>query len=466
MSTAAGRVRWLWVVAVGVAVGFAYTLSPLTVLVVAALVPLWRRVSRDLAPRERQWLLALVSVAVVLRLAAVAGLFLSADSDIPYANFFGDEEFFKRKTTWLRNVGMGIPISTADYMYAFDMVGESSYLQVLMYLQALLGLAPYGIHVLNAGLYLVAVLVLYRLVRISFGGLAAQAGLALLLFLPSLFTWSVSALKEPLYFLAAALVVAGAWAAARARASWRPAAFVALALGGFVLQTLREGGLVLTVTGVTGGYLLSYVIQRPRVLMGVCLAAPVVVLLAFTRPAVQERAWVFMHQAAEKHWGHINTAGLTYKLMPPDFYEDRRAIQAMTVADVGRYSVRAVWAYVTVPVPWEIESRSALAYLPEQMVWYAVLALLPIGTVAGLRRDPLLTSLLLAHGVAAVMMVALSGGNVGTLIRHRGLAMPYLAWLAGLGVVVAAQLLMARPRGLHPVTNQLGLGSKAGLTCL
>lgn len=455
-----------WAIGAGVVLGFSYTLSPLTVIVVLALVPLWRRVSRDLAPRERQWLLALVSVAVVLRLAAIAGLFLSADSDIPYANFFGDEEFFKRKTTWLRNVSMGIPISTADYQYAFDMVGESSYLQVLMYLQALLGLAPYGIHVLNAGLYLVAVLVLYRLTRIAFGGLAAQAGLALLLFLPSLFTWSVSALKEPLYFLAAALVVTGAWTAARARASWRPPAFVALAVGGVVLQTLREGGLALTVAGVVGGYLLSYVIQRPRVLIGVCLAAPVVVLLAFTRPAVQERAWGFVHQAAEKHWGHVNTAGLTFKLMPPEFYEDRRAIQAMTVADVGRYTVRAVWAYVTVPVPWEIESRSALAFLPEQIVWYSVLMLLPLGIVAGFRRDPLLTSLLLAHGAAAAMMVALSGGNVGTLIRHRGLAMPYLAWLAGLGVVVAAQLLLARRPGVRPVTNQLGVGSKAGLTWL
>jgi 4-amino-4-deoxy-L-arabinose transferase-like glycosyltransferase len=454
----------MWAAAAGVALGFAYTLSPLTVLVVAALVPLWRWVSRDLDQRERQWLLALVGLAVMLRLAAIAGLFLSADPDIPYANFFGDEEFFKRKTTWLRNVSMGIPISTADYAYAFDMVGESSYLQVLMYIQALVGLAPYGIHVLNAGLYLVAVLVMYRLARIAFGGLAAQAGLALLLFLPSLFTWSISALKEPLYFLLAASVVAGAWVAARARVSWRLPAFIALAIGGLALQTLREGGLVRAVAGVVVGDLLSYVIQRPRVLIGLSLAAPVVIVLAFTRPAIQERALGFVHQAAEKHWGHINTPGLSYKLMPSEFYEDRRNITAMSATDAGRYTVRAVWAYITVPLPWEIESRSALAYLPEQIVWYCVLLLLPFGIVAGFRRDPLLTSLLLAHGAAAVLVVAVSGGNVGTLIRHRGLAMPYLAWLAGLGAVSAAQLLLARPRTAQPVSDQLGLASKAGLT--
>ena len=30
-------------------------------------------------------------------------------------------------------------------------------------------------------------------------------------------------------------------------------------------------------------------------------------------------------------------------------------------------------------------------------------------------------------------MVALTGGNIGTLIRHRGLVVPYLVWLAAFG---------------------------------
>ena len=230
-------------IASGAAIGFAYTLSPLTVLVAGGLIPLWRWASTGLTPQERRWMLGLFAIGVVLRASAIAGLFLTADPAIPYANFFGDEEFFKRKTTWLRNVSMGIPISRADFIYAFDRTGDSSYLDVLSYLQALVGLAPYGIHVLNAGAYLAAVLVLYRVVRRAFGGFAAVFGAGVLLFLPSLFIWSISALKEPLYFLVAATTVASAMAMARAPGWGRRIAAVFVVIGGGVaLQGLREGG--------------------------------------------------------------------------------------------------------------------------------------------------------------------------------------------------------------------------------
>ncbi len=467
MSTVAAKVPWMWVVAAGVALGFAYTLSPLTILVACALVPLWRWASAGLTPQERRWMIALFGAAVALRAVAIAGLFLTADPAIPYANFFGDEEFFKRKTTWLRNVSMGIPISKADFIYAFDRTGDSSYLHVLSYLQALVGLAPYGIHVLNAGAYLTAVLVLYRVVRRTFGGLAAVIGGTLLLFLPSLFIWSISALKEPLYFLLVAINVGAAMRLVRdPRWTGRVAALCVVVAGAFGLQTLREGGLVLTVVGVAGGFAMAFAVTRPRVLVGACVAVPLVLALAFTRPVVQERAWAGVHAVALKHWGYINTPGLTYKLMDPPFYVDRAAITAMTPAQVGQYGVRAIWSYVTVPLPWQIESRSALAFLPEQMMWYALLLLLPIGIFAGLRRDAALTCVLVAHGAAAALMVALSGGNVGTLVRHRGLALPYLVWLSGLGAVRVGTILWsyAPSRGaaalIHPPD------SNGGLPCL
>jgi len=191
----------MWAVTVGILVGFAYTMSPLTVIAIALLVPLWKTGIANLSDNERRWFTAIFVVAIVTRFAIIGGLFLSADASIPYANFFGDEEFFKRRTTWLLNLGIGTPISPADYFYAFDETGKTSYLFVLTYVQALVGLAPYGVHVLNSLLYVAASVFLFRLVRPSLGALASLGGLVILLFLPSLFIWSISALKEPLFFL-------------------------------------------------------------------------------------------------------------------------------------------------------------------------------------------------------------------------------------------------------------------------
>ena len=142
-------------------------------------------------------------------------------------------------------------------------------------------------------------------------------------------------------------------------------------------------------------------------------------------------------------------------------YPDRQTIETMTPGETGRFVVRAIYSYLTVPLPWQIESRTALAFLPEQMIWYLLIALVPIGAIAGMRRDPLVVSLLLTHGVLISLIVALSGGNVGTLIRHRGLSMPYFAWLAAFGAVVVAKFILQSPA----VSRASSPSNKAGLAC-
>ena len=435
----------------GVALGVVYTFSPLTVVALTAIVLGCQWAIRGTTDAERRWLLATLLVAIGLRLAAITGLFLTADPNIPYANFFGDEEFFKRKTTWVRNVAMGIPISTADFIYAFDKTGDNGYVSLLTYLQAIFGLSPYGIHVFNAACYILASLILYVPARQAFGGVAALAGLVILLFLPSLFFWSISALKEPVYFLVAALNLIAALALARGRVWWRQVLGIAvIALCALSLQSLREGGLALAAGGVLGGVTLSFLFKHRRLLALTLAVAPIVAALALRRVAVQDRVWALIHEAAMKHWGHINTAGQTYHLMDRAFYVDRAAVAAMTAADAVRYVVMAVWSYVMVPLPWQIESRSALAFVPEQMAWLLLLVMAVSGLGVALRRDRLFTSLLVAHALVAALLVAVSGGNIGTLVRHRGLAMPYLAWLAGVGVVMAGQRLLWGARAWRP----------------
>lgn len=455
-SVVSGRGRWLLAAGAGVILGFAYTLSPLTVLVLAALPLLWLWARRDLSDRERHWLAVVMCVAVAVRLIAIGGLFVSANASVPFANFFGDEEFFKRRSVWMRNIGLGVPIAGSDVIYAFDDVGRSLHLYVLAYLQAIVGNAPYGILVLHAAIYVVGALAMYRLVRPSYGGLAALCGLTLLLFLPSLFTWSISALKEPTYMCVGAAEVVAATAVLRARRMRsRLLAIVATIACAFLLQALRDGGMAMAIAGVGGGLVASFVITRPRVLLTSLVALPIAIFIAFNRPVVQERAWPTVYRAAYKNWGYINTPGYTYKLLDPRFYTSYAAVQTMSPPEATRFVLRAVADYVTVPLPWDIESRTALAFLPEQIVWYGLIALMPIGIWAGLRRDAVITSLLVAHATAAALVVALTGGNVGTLIRHRGLALPYMVWLSALGGIELMRILQARARSPHDSARAL-----------
>lgn len=418
----------------GIVLGVFYSLSPMTVICLPLLVVTAMWAGRGLSPGQRRWFISLLVVAVLARLTVIAGLFLSAGPDQPFATLFGDEEFFKYRSMWMRNIGLGLPISRADIIYAYDDVGWSSYLYLLAFLQALLGAMPYGVHVLNATVYLAGVLAVYRYVRPVFGGLAALAGLALLLFFPSLFVWSISALKEPIYTLVAVGELLCCLWLVRGRIWWhRVAAALGLVVAVVALDSLRRGGMLVGIAGAFGGITLGMLGSRPRLAWAALATAPLLVVALFLVPPVQQRLLAAARETAFYHGGHIGSSGYSYKILDHRYYHDRKLLAEMPPREAGQYAVRSVISYVTEPVPWRAESPGLRAYLPEQMLWYVLLAFVPFGLFAGFRRDPLLTGLLASHAGALIMMVALTSGNIGTLIRHRGLALPYLAWLTGLG---------------------------------
>jgi hypothetical protein len=434
-SIALPRRPALMAVAAGIVVGIVYTLSPLTVWATMAFTFLVWWIGEGLPEPERRRVRAILVVAILARIAAIAGLWLLTDhARVPFGSFFGDEEYFIRRATWLRNVALGIPIHSADLIYAYDDYSYTHYLYVFAFIEALVGFAPYGLKVISAAMYLGGVVVLFRLARKAYGSGVALAGVLFLLFLPSLFAWSIAALKEPPYFLVGALACSVAVTTMRTRSLARRAVgvlFLCAATAG--LQSIRDGGLIIAVVGLGGGMVLGWLAARPRAALIFALAVPIVVVGLLSRPSIQFRAVQEMRRAAKLHWGHVNTPGFTYKTLDPPIYPERSSIDQMTRGATGRFLVRSAFEYLTVPRPWTIESRAALAFVPELMFWYCVLALLPLGLIAALRRDALVTTVLGAYAFGVAALVALTGGNIGTLVRHRGLALPYLIWLSAAG---------------------------------
>ena len=439
---------------VAMAVGVIYVLSPSAVCFAAAIWAIHRYAVSGLDAKDYRWVTALLAIAVLLRIAAVAALFVTTNHDrVAFGVVFPDEEFYLRRSIWLADVAQNLPTHTADFIYAFDESGWTSHLYVLAFLQALFGPSPYGAHLLGVALYLLAAVMLYRMVRPTFGRAPGIIGLVMLLFLPSLFAWSISALKEPLYLLLAACSLSWTMTAVRDR-RWAMKIVAAAGVVAVVvaLQTIREQGGVLAAAGIVSGLFIGWIVSRPRVLIAFAVAVPILIGAVLSKPQNQFVAYTTLQKAARQHWGHVETPGWVYTLLEPQFYGDVSTISGMTFVDSARYVVRAFERYFTVPWPWEVQSTAMLVDIPEQVVWYLLVLLLPVGVVCSFQRDAVLTGLLSGTALALIVAVALTSGNVGTLVRHRSLALPYLLWLSLSGL--CELLARARVRGTAPALSK------------
>jgi hypothetical protein len=440
------RRHWrAWSVAAGMGIAAFYTVTPLTGCVMVAggvIIPLF---GRGLAKVERRWLTAVVIATLVAHLAAIGVLFLR---DLPnHDDQFvgatsGDGAYTMSRALRAREILRGSTTNLYDFFVAFDEYGRNSYVAAATAVQVIFGPTPYSLRLLNTLLFTVGALLLFRLCHSAFGALPAFGGLAVVLCWPSLFAWSISLLKEPLYFLLSSLILVGAVSIVR-RPRWRSRALsLAVAVSAAALvQNLRTGALPLAAAGLATGFLCRVMLTSKRTLaMGMALFA-VLLTIVLSRPAVGDRVFQGLEAAAKTHTGHVFTVGHDYKLLDAGFYVNPQTPSASTMTLTGdeatRFVVRALVSFIFVPVPWQLKSARELAYLPEQMAWYALVLLLPVGIVAGWRRDPLVTCMLVGYVAPTAVALALTNGNVGTLLRLRGLVVPYLAWISVVGFCAA-----------------------------
>lgn len=435
----------------GIAAGAFYTVSPLTAWCIALAAIVLTLAGRGLPEPERRALNIVLVAALVARLAAIGALVVintPMHDDESVGMLSGDEAYGLSRALRTRDVLTGVPVTQYDHFVASDEYGRNSYITLLTGIQVLFGPTPYSMRLLNTLLFTISAILLFRATRSAFGPLPAIGGLVVMMFLPSLFLWSISLLKEPLYLFGTTLVITGAIARTHQTRenSWSERALPGLAAvaGLALVSDLRPGAVPLAMLGLGCGLVgLLFFSASLRFKLAAAVATVLVIVAITSQPAAQQRLTSALDTAARTHSGHVFTVGHAYKLLDEGFYFNPIAPAASTMtldaAEAARYVIRAAVSFVTVPWPWQLASARELSYLPEQMLWYAIVALLPIGLVAGWRRDPIATSLLAGYTLPTAAALALTNGNVGTLLRLRGIVIPYLIWLSAVGFCAALQ---------------------------
>ena len=451
-------------VVAGLVLGLLFTASPLTVVAIALIVPVIVLAGRGLPAPERRLLTTLLIAAFLLRAAAIGGLVVIGipyHNDLAIGSLTGDDSYYLSRAIRTRDIMMGYTGGKYDYFVVNDEYGRTSYLGVLTALQLVFGPTPFSMRLLNAVLFTAGAVLLFRIARKSFGPLPAMTGAVVMLFLPSLVWSSITILKESLYFLSSAALLFCVVALTRAprlsRGIVLVAALVALL---WLVDDLRRGALALAVAGLALALTIRFAFATPARLAIISVVAAIGVAVALAQPRIQDRATDAIESAARMHGGHVFTRGHAYKLLDEGFYKLPSAPDSwpldLTATQAARFVVRAAIAFVTIPWPWQIRSMGELAYLPDQLIWYLTLIGLPAGLIAGWKRDPWTVSLLVGFALPITAVVALTNGNVGTLMRLRGLVTPYLLWIGTLGLLVITEALAgARHRTETGLTDRL-----------
>ncbi len=438
----------------GLLLAVAYTASPLGLLFLAATPLLCLVAGRGLPAHERRILTTILASALAARLLAVIALFVVGiphHSDLAVGALSGDEAYNLGRALRIRDIMLGFGGTHYDYFVATDEYGRTSYLELLTRLQLAYGPAPYGLRLFNALLFTTGAAILFRMVRPAFGAVPAFLGLVGVLFLPSVFYASISLLKESLYFLATSAVLAAAVRLLRGRGiAGMLLALVTMAASLWVLDDLRRGAIVLATAGIATAVVMRLAFASRQRAVWALAGAVVVAAVAVTQPPLNERMLEGVTRAARQHSGHVFTVGHAYKLLDSGFYMNPATPASssitLTPPQAVRFVMRALVSFVLTPLPWQAASRGELAFLPEHLLWYLLLATVPFGLVAGWRRDPVVTAVLIGFVLPTALVLALTNGNVGTLLRLRGLVTPHLMWLGILGMCVIGEALVARRR--------------------
>jgi hypothetical protein len=442
----------VWGAAAGIALGLLYALSPLFVVTMMGAAGLLAVAGRDLPAEERRRLVMLLGAALAVRFLFIAGLLvinIPYLSDLGVGGLRGDDAYYVARAIRGRDILLEITRGRYDYFVVSDEYGRTSYLQLLTLLQVLFGPTPYGVRALNSLMFVTAGYLLFRLCRPAFGATASAIALFVLLFLPSLLMSSISTVKEPLYFLVSAVLLSAALAIVRNPAVVaKVCAVVVVALGLWILDDLRRGALVLGLSGLALAAASRMLFATPRRAVPALALVTIAVVGMWFSPPVRARVLDATANVAKMHAGHVFTSGHAYKLLDEGFYMHPGTPAAWTLEltepQAVRFLVRAAISFIVTPLPWEMLSRSELIFLPEHMVWLLIVLFVPIGAVAGWQRDSTVTALLIGFTLPTAAVLAVTTGNVGTLLRLRGLVTPYLVWCAALGALTVAEWLLIR----------------------
>ena len=305
-------------------------------------------------------------------------------------------------------------------------VGAFSYLMGVLY--AVFGYSPLIVKLMNAIFSLLTGFLIYLIARAVFNNKIAKVSMAATVFLPSSVVFSITALKDPIIvFLNTMVILLLIQFRRTANWFWPMASAVIILSMDLWRPTIKLplfGWLALTT------FLCTRVSGTKKIL--VLLSVSVFILFV---PCARDRVITYFSPDTffNRHIGYINTPGNNYKIFPERCYYGPRLI-GLGPLEISGGIFNGVLHSLLEPL---LSRNIKIVLLPAVVQTVLLNLLLPfafIGLLLGARYRFYQILPIAVYLVIFIFLIAVSGGNVGTVFRHRDMLMPFILTLAVAGL--------------------------------
>ncbi len=407
--------------------------------------------------KSERKLLAILLLALWIRIFFAVGYdaYISTKSlyDHPEKNlvmFGGDGEFQAGHAWWVYVLNLDKDLKSNDLMWKDGFfsdiwtyqelvlknrfvpmnhyqVGAYSYMIAVLY--SYFGYAPIIVNFANCILGILAGYLFYLITLDLFDNKKiAYLVLMLVLFYPTLFIWSsLTKLKMPsIIFLIALFLFSSIRLFLKRRLIYLPLAILPI----LSLNLFKERFSVIFAFIFLLYYLLLSKKNAPvkllYILAGSFFVLHIGKIFNYIKAALSYAMLI--------HQGTVNSGGIVYKLFEDKFYSSIAGAYPLSAFGYFLYYLRGLFHFVFEPLPQSITSKNILLFYPFQIFWYFLLFFALIGILFALRYFRRQALILMIYFIVVTSVLSLSGGNIGTDVRHRDMVAPVCFIFSSIGL--------------------------------
>ncbi len=424
-------------VAACVMFGASYLISPGFALCILLSAVFFYAVRRNTPEEDRRFVLFMISAALIIRAAGLIILQYKCIS-MGQLDIFGDAQDNIIQginiSDSIRNM-KEIPVTPQSILTSRYNTHSMTIFNGIFFL--LFGHDIVSLKYVNILAICATAWIMYDFAKNIYSGAAGRIALAIILFWPTVFIWSLTDLKESHLLFAVACSFWLLDRAAREKARHRKAVFIMLsALFAFYFVLLKiklmmpvfilSASLIILYNALYYGFSRDPALSRKVLYLSLIPAAAAI--MAFGG-RIMEAAKHMYALILHYHIGFLNSGGWNVDLIGD------QSQNFFTLQFIMKYIAKAWAGFFLEPLPWHFYSYSLMATYPMMLAWYIITAFSVVGVIrtyyAGKSKE---VFIMLAFTAIYVTVVGMSVANIGTIIRFRDVIVPIVAVFAGIGM--------------------------------